>query len=190
MLEAARQGRRERGAPQLLPRRPRGSPRGPEDRPRDLQGTRPVRGGTARPLGAQDPHRQGEGRRRRSTSRSGHKIIITIDETLEGTAERISTSYDPLAQGREAGRHDPARRRQPRVAGGRRVRRARWSARWSCGGALKSNKGMNLPGVSALGPGAHREGPPRPRLRRRERRRLRRALLRAQARGREEVQGS
>ena len=79
---------------------------------------------------------------------------------------------------------------------------ATWSCAWSRtqgeiveasvvhGGLLKPNKGMNLPGVTPLHARAHREGPPRPRVRHQARRRLRRAVLRAPGRGRGGGQGA
>ncbi len=83
--------------------------------------------------------------------RDGARLRITIDETVEGTADLISTTYDPLP-------------RTSRPA----TRSCSTTATWSCrswaaaeetvdcevvhGGLLKSNKGMNLPGVKLSTP--------------------------------------
>ncbi len=81
----------------------------------------------------------------------GAKIVITTDETVEGTAERISTSYDPLP-------HDVKPGDTILLDDGNLELRvvASWADQVECtvvvGGPLKSNKGMNLPGVSLSAP--------------------------------------
>ncbi len=81
----------------------------------------------------------------------GAKLVISIDETLEGTAERISTSYDPLPRDVKAGDSILL------DDGNLELRVVACSAEEvTCtvvvGGPLKSHKGMNLPGVSLSAP--------------------------------------
>ena len=123
--------------------------------------------------------RSTDGGRRAEGRRAGS--CITTDESVEGTAERISTTYDPLPQRRRSRRHDPPRRRQPRAEGGRATAETRSNARWSTAGRSVP-QGHEPARRQALDPGPHREGPARPGLRRRQRRRLRGALLRAEGR--------
>ncbi|HET7746672.1 MAG TPA: pyruvate kinase [Vicinamibacteria bacterium] len=83
--------------------------------------------------------------------KNGSKVTITIDETVEGTAERISTTYDPLPRDVEPG---------DKILlddGNLELRVIRASLEEvECevvhGGPLKQNKGMNLPGVKLSTP--------------------------------------
>jgi pyruvate kinase len=83
--------------------------------------------------------------------KAGAHITITIDETIEGTAERISTTYDPLPRDVSPG---------DRILlddGNLELRVLRSSLdEVECevvyGGLLKPNKGMNLPGVKLSTP--------------------------------------
>jgi len=83
--------------------------------------------------------------------RDGARITITIDETIEGTPELISTSYDPLPR-------DVAPGDAILLDDGNLELRVLSAAEStvSCevvhGGLLKSNKGMNLPGVKLSTP--------------------------------------
>lgn len=76
----------------------------------------------------------------------GAAITITTDETIEGTAELISTTYDPLPRDVRPGDtillDDGNLELRVRGAQGEHVR-----CEVVHGGPLKSNKGMNLPGV-------------------------------------------
>jgi pyruvate kinase len=81
----------------------------------------------------------------------GARVLITTDETVEGTPERISTSYDPLPR-------DVAKGDRILLDDGNlelRVLEAR-GEEVACevihGGRLKSNKGMNLPGAKLSTP--------------------------------------
>jgi pyruvate kinase len=83
--------------------------------------------------------------------RSGDRITITTDESIEGTAKRISTTYDPLPRDVSAG---------DRILlddGNLELRVLNASlTEVECevvdGGVLKSKKGMNLPGVKLSTP--------------------------------------
>ena len=83
--------------------------------------------------------------------RDGARITITIDETIEGTPELISTSYDPLPRDVVPG--DAILLDDGNLE--LRVLSAAEST-VTCdvvhGGLLKSNKGMNLPGVKLSTP--------------------------------------
>src|SRR5688572_29218775 len=76
----------------------------------------------------------------------GRRIVITTDETIEGTAERISTTYDPLPK-------DVSPGDRILLDDGNLELRVLSSSltEVECevvhGGPLKPNKGMNLPGV-------------------------------------------
>src|SRR5262245_32537811 len=76
----------------------------------------------------------------------GARVVVTTDETIEGTPERISTSYDPLP--RDVGQGD----RILLDDGNLELRVAKTQGEEVVcdvvhGGTLKSNKGMNLPGA-------------------------------------------
>ena len=73
----------------------------------------------------------------------------------------------PPAPGRRAGRPHPARRRQPRAPGRRAPRASASLTEVVHGGLLKSQQGHEPARGEALHPRPHREGPARPRLRRR-----------------------
>ena len=83
--------------------------------------------------------------------RDGARITITIDETIEGTPELISTSYDPLPR-------DVAPGDAILLDDGNLELRVLSAAESTVtcevvhGGLLKSNKGMNLPGVKLSTP--------------------------------------
>jgi pyruvate kinase len=81
----------------------------------------------------------------------GERIVITTDETIEGTAERISTTYDPLPRDVKPGDKillddGNLELRVERIVGDE------VEATVVHGGLLKPNKGMNLPGVSLSTP--------------------------------------
>jgi len=81
----------------------------------------------------------------------GARIVITIDETVEGTAERISTSYDPLPRDVKPGDSillDDGNLELKVVA----CAAEEVTCTVVVGGPLKSHKGMNLPGVSLSAP--------------------------------------
>ncbi len=81
----------------------------------------------------------------------GARIVITTDETILGTPERISTTYDPLPRDVKPGDRillDDGNL-QLRVES---VRGEEVTCVVMDGGTLKSNKGMNLPGVSLSTP--------------------------------------
>jgi len=83
--------------------------------------------------------------------KNGQRLVITTDETIEGTAERISTTYDPLPQ-------DVAPGDKILLDDGNLELRVVAAAvtEVECevvhGGFLKPNKGMNLPGVKLSTP--------------------------------------
>jgi pyruvate kinase len=81
----------------------------------------------------------------------GQRIVITTDETIEGTAERISTTYDPLPRDVKPGDKilldDGNLELGVERASGEEV-----EATVVHGGMLKPNKGMNLPGVALSTP--------------------------------------
>jgi pyruvate kinase len=83
--------------------------------------------------------------------RDGARVAITIDETIEGTPERISTTYDPLP--RDVRRGDKILLDDGNLE--LRVLEAK-AEEVACevvhGGTLKSNKGMNLPGAKLSAP--------------------------------------
>jgi pyruvate kinase len=81
----------------------------------------------------------------------GQRIVITTDETIEGTAQRISTTYDPLPRDVQAGDKillddGNLELRVERTSGDE------VEATVVHGGTLRPNKGMNLPGVSLSTP--------------------------------------
>jgi len=81
----------------------------------------------------------------------GARLVITIDETIEGTPERISTTYDPLPKDVTKGDKillddGNLELRVVEPLGDQVV------AEVVHGGTLKSNKGMNLPGVTLSAP--------------------------------------
>jgi pyruvate kinase len=81
----------------------------------------------------------------------GAPITITTDETVEGTAERISTSYDPLPSDVKPGDTillDDGNL-ELRVSS---TTNDEVQCTVVVGGPLKSNKGMNLPGVTLSTP--------------------------------------
>ena len=81
----------------------------------------------------------------------GARIAITTDTSVEGTAELISTTYEPLPRDVKAG--DPILlddgNLELRVVG---VSGGRVECEVVDGGTLRSNKGMNLPGVALSTP--------------------------------------
>ncbi len=83
--------------------------------------------------------------------KKGARVRITTDETIEGTAERISTTYDPLPRDVAAGDRilldDGNLELKVVAASGEEV-----EAEVVHGGLLKPNKGMNLPGVKLSTP--------------------------------------
>jgi len=78
--------------------------------------------------------------------RRGERVAITTDESIEGTPERISTTYDPLprdvAPGDKILLDDGNLELRVLSAAGEEV-----TAEIVHGGLLRPNKGMNLPGV-------------------------------------------
>jgi pyruvate kinase len=81
----------------------------------------------------------------------GARIAVTTDTSIEGTAELISTTYEPLPQDVKAGDQillDDGNL-ELRVVG---VSAGRVECEVVDGGPLRSNKGMNLPGVSLSTP--------------------------------------
>ena len=113
----------------------------------------------------------------------GARIAITTDTSIEGTAELISTTYEPLPLDTKAGDQvllDDGNLELRVVA----VSAGRVECEVVDGGPLRSNKGMNLPGVDLSTPALTEKD-------RRDlvfgvaaRRGLRRAVLRAPGRGR------
>ncbi len=83
--------------------------------------------------------------------RDGARLAITTDEAVEGTPELIATTYDPLPRDVRAGDRilldDGNLELRVLSSAGERV-----ECEVLHGGALKSNKGMNLPGVSLSTP--------------------------------------
>jgi pyruvate kinase len=83
--------------------------------------------------------------------KAGARITITIDETIEGTAERISTTYDPLPRDVSPGDRilldDGNLELKVLQASLQEV-----ECEVVYGGLLKPNKGMNLPGVKLSTP--------------------------------------
>jgi pyruvate kinase len=83
--------------------------------------------------------------------RAGARVVITTDETIEGTAERISTTYDPLPRDVQPGDRilldDGNLELKVVSASGTEV-----VCTVVYGGLLKPNKGMNLPGVALSTP--------------------------------------
>jgi len=81
----------------------------------------------------------------------GARISITTDTSIEGTAELISTTYEPLPRDVKAG--DPILlddgNLELRVVG---VSGGRVECEVVDGGTLRSHKGMNLPGVALSTP--------------------------------------
>jgi pyruvate kinase len=81
----------------------------------------------------------------------GARIAVTTDTSIEGTAELISTTYEPLARDVKAG--DPILlddgNLELRVVG---VSGGRVLCEVVDGGTLRSHKGMNLPGVALSTP--------------------------------------
>jgi pyruvate kinase len=83
--------------------------------------------------------------------RDGARVVITTDESIEGTAERISTTYDPLPKDVAPGDKillDDGNL-ELRVTS---VRGEDVTCEVVHGGPLKPNKGMNLPGVALSTP--------------------------------------
>src|SRR5262249_46284997 len=83
--------------------------------------------------------------------RTGARVTITNDETIEGTAERISTSYEPLPRDVAAGDRillDDGNL-ELRVAG---TSGPEVECEVVDDGLLKPHKGMNLPGVKLSTP--------------------------------------
>ena len=81
----------------------------------------------------------------------GARVAITTDTSIEGTAELISTTYQPLPHDVKAGDQillDDGNL-ELRVVG---VSAGRVECEVVDGGPLRSNKGMNLPGVSLSTP--------------------------------------
>ncbi len=81
----------------------------------------------------------------------GARIAITTDTTVEGTAELISTTYEPLPRDTKAGDQillDDGNL-ELRVLG---VSAGRVECEVVDGGPLRSHKGMNLPGVALSTP--------------------------------------
>jgi pyruvate kinase len=78
--------------------------------------------------------------------RDGARVAITTDESVEGTAERISTTYDPLPGDVQPGDRilldDGNLELRVLASSGSEV-----VAEVVHGGLLRQNKGMNLPGV-------------------------------------------
>ena len=119
----------------------------------------------------------------RSSCAGASGVTITTDETIEGTAELISTTYDPLPRDVSPG---------DRILlddGNLELRVVRASlTEVECevvdGGLLKSNKGMNLPGVKLSTPALTEKDRRDLAFGVEERGRLRRALVRAPGRGR------
>lgn len=83
--------------------------------------------------------------------RDGARLAITTDEAVEGTPELIATTYDPLPRDVRAGDRilldDGNLELRVLASAGQRV-----ECEVVHGGTLKSNKGMNLPGVSLSTP--------------------------------------
>ncbi len=83
--------------------------------------------------------------------RDGARLAITTDEAVEGTPELIATTYDPLPRDVQAGDtillDDGNLELRVLASAGQRV-----ECEVVHGGTLKSNKGMNLPGVSLSTP--------------------------------------
>ncbi|HYN05458.1 MAG TPA: pyruvate kinase, partial [Vicinamibacteria bacterium] len=81
----------------------------------------------------------------------GARLAVTTDTTIEGTAELISTTYEPLPRDVKAG--DPILlddgNLELRVVG---VSGDRVLCEVVDGGTLRSHKGMNLPGVALSTP--------------------------------------
>src|SRR6185436_8962210 len=83
--------------------------------------------------------------------RPGARVVITTDETIQGTAERISTTYDPLPK-------DVSPGDRILLDDGNLELRVKSASldEVECevvyGGLLKPNKGMNLPGVELSTP--------------------------------------
>ncbi|MGE0456043.1 MAG: pyruvate kinase [Vicinamibacteria bacterium] len=81
----------------------------------------------------------------------GARVVITTDESVVGTPARISTSYDPLPRDAHPGDRilldDGNLELRVLSAAGEEV-----SCEVVHGGVLKSNKGMNLPGVKLSTP--------------------------------------
>ena len=83
--------------------------------------------------------------------RKGARIAITTDPTIEGTADLISTTYEPLPRDVTKGEQillDDGNL-ELRVVG---VEGGRVECEVVDGGTLRSNKGMNLPGVALSTP--------------------------------------
>jgi pyruvate kinase len=83
--------------------------------------------------------------------KNGRRVTITTDETIEGTAERISTTYDPLPRDVSPGDRillDDGNL-ELKVIG---ASEGEVACEVVHGGFLKPNKGMNLPGVTLSTP--------------------------------------
>jgi pyruvate kinase len=83
--------------------------------------------------------------------RDGARLVITVDETIEGTPEMIATTYDPLPRDVKPGDtillDDGNLELRVLASAGDEV-----ACEVVHGGLLKSNKGMNLPGVTLSTP--------------------------------------
>jgi len=84
--------------------------------------------------------------------KDGAAVRITTDETILGTAERISTSYDPLPRDVKPGDRILMDDGNLELRVLRTLSDTEVEAEVVHGGLLKSNKGMNLPGVSLSTP--------------------------------------
>ena len=104
--------------------------------------------------------------------RDGARLRITTDETVEGTADLISTTYDPLPQDVAAGDTillDDGNLELKVLGAAEQTRRLRGRARRPS----EVEQGHEPPRGQALDTRPHGEGPTRPRLRRRPGGRLR-----------------
>jgi pyruvate kinase len=84
--------------------------------------------------------------------KAGARLRITNDESIEGTAERISTSYDPLARDVRPGDCILLDDGNLELRVAERISDSEVECEIRHGGLLKPNKGMNLPGVNLSTP--------------------------------------
>ena len=98
--------------------------------------------------------------------RDGARIVITTDETIEGTRGAHLHHLRPAAPRRRAGR--PASCSTTATSSCASLRRPAQEVECEVvhGGLLKPNKGMNLPGVKLSTPALTEKDRARPRLRR------------------------
>jgi pyruvate kinase len=147
-LEQLVPGGRQRLSPELLARQPRRAPRGDDEVPGDRDAPAQAGSAASGPLGPKI--RTGKVKDGVEIV-NGARITITTEPLVEGDAELISTTYEAPAARRQARRPRAARRRQPGAA-----RPATSGTRVECevvdGGPLRSNKGINLPGVALSTP--------------------------------------